>query len=85
MVVKYNCLPSTLQNSVNFAHTVLSKSNACLKIGLSYNYPLKRGQEPLIRDVRPRWLPFSQVSLSEQHLRLIVNPKSMPFYTPTGY
>ncbi len=26
------------------------------------NYPLERGQEALIRDVMPWWLPFSQVS-----------------------
>ena len=54
-------------------------------IGLSHNYPLKRGQEPFIRDGRQRWLPFSQVSASEQHLRLMINPNSRPFYTATVY
>ncbi len=40
-------------------------SCANLKMYWDLNYPLERGQEPLIREVRPWWLPFSQVSSSE--------------------
>ncbi len=64
---------------------VLCRGGSKLKMYKGHDYPLERGQEPLIWDVRPWWLPFSPVSLSREHHIIIWNPKSSPFYAPTGY
>ncbi len=56
-----------------------------LKMYTGHDYPLERAQEPLIRDVRPWWLSFGQLSLQREHHIMIRNPKSSPFYAPTSY
>ncbi len=37
-----------------------------LKMDTGHDYPLEHGQEPLIRDVRPWWLAFGEVSSSKK-------------------
>ncbi len=50
-----------------------------------HDYPLERGQEPLIRDMRPWWPPFGEVSpLRKDHI-MIRKSESCPFYAPRGY
>ncbi len=48
-----------------------------LKMDTNHYYPLQHGQEPLIRDVRPWWLPFGQVS-SSGYIRKDCQPQWLP-------
>ncbi len=62
-----------------------SRSFVPLKMALVHDCPLERRQEPLIRDERPWWLTFDQVSSMRVHHEMMTKLSSFPFYAQTGH